>query len=147
MPPKGWRKAPDGTWTPPNEMLHTLEIEEETRDWLEEQLSGLKQTFVLGKTARSAGEVLKGVVSHPAGYLSVIGALIILAHTIPGIRDFVAKLEAEAAEAAGVAVEEFVKTGWRNVTEGSAARTVEERLMYERWIEDLWKGIQWLFRF
>ncbi len=126
---------------------HVLEIKKETREWLSDELDELKQTFIIGKTARSVGEVLKGAVSHPAGYLSVIGALILAAHTIPGLRDIVVKLEKDAAEAAGEAIEDFLKTGWKNVTEGSAARTESEREMYERWIDDLWNGIKWLFQF
>ncbi len=126
---------------------HVLEIKEDTRDWLEEQLTGLKQAFVIGKATRSMGEVLKGAVSHPAGYLSVMGALIIAAHTIPGLRDVIIKAETEAAEAAGMAVESFVKTGWRNVTQASAARTEEEREMYEGWISSLWNGIRNYFVF
>ncbi len=126
---------------------HVLEIKEDTRDWLEEQLDGLKQAFIVGKVSRSVGEVLKGAVSHPAGYLSVTGALIIGAHTIPGIREIVVGFEKKQAEAAGVAIETFVKTGWKSVTEGSAARTEDEREMYERWINDLWNGIKWVFQF
>ncbi len=95
---------------------------------------------------KAAGRALQGALSHPAGYLSVTGAVILAAHTIPGIREIVIGFEKKQAEAAGRAVEEFVKTGWRSVTEGSAARNAAEREMYEQWIDDLWKGIQWAFQ-
>ncbi len=126
---------------------HVLEIKEDTRDWLEEQLNGLKQAFIAGKVSRSVGDALKGALSHPAGYLSILGAVILAAHTIPGVREIVVGFEKKQAEAAGVAVETFVKTGWKSVTEGSAARTEDEREMYERWINDLWNGIKWAFQF
>ncbi len=96
---------------------------------------------------RAAGGALRGALSHPAGYLSVVGAIILAAHTIPGIREVVIGFEKTQAEAAGVAIETYVKSGWKSVTEGSAARTDEERQMYERWINDLWNGIKWAFRF
>ncbi len=101
----------------------------------------------LHKSIRAGGEALKGALSHPVGYLSVIGAVILAAHTIPGLRDIVIEFEKVQAEAAGEAVEDFVKTGWKNVTAGSAARTEEEREMYGRWINDLWNGIKWVFQF
>ncbi len=75
MPGKGWRKAPDGTWTPPNQMVHTIQIEEDTRDWLEDQIDGLKRAFLIGKASRAAGEGIKGLVSHPAGLVTLLSAL------------------------------------------------------------------------
>ncbi len=107
----------------------------------------LKDAYLQVHGIRAAGTVLQGAVSHPLGYLSVVGAIILAAHTIPGIRDIVIGFEKKRAEATGAAVEDFVKTGWRSVPEGSAARTNEEREMYERWIEDLWNTIKWAFQF
>ncbi len=107
----------------------------------------LKDTYLQVHGIRAAGRALQGALSHPAGYLSIVGAIILAVHTIPGIREAVIGFEKKQAEAAGQAVETFVKTGWKSVTEGSAARTDEERQMYERWINDLWNGIKWAFRF
>ncbi len=55
---------------------HVLEIKEDTRDWLEEQLDGLKSAFIVGKVSRSAGEVLKGAVSHPVGFALVAAPIV-----------------------------------------------------------------------
>ena len=146
--PWGWPGTPKGAPAGRPRVLvrrHVLEIKEDTRDWIEEQLEGLKETFIAGKAARSAGEILKGAVSHPAGYLSVIGALIVAAHTIPGLKEVVTKLEKDAAEAAGMVVDDFVKTGIRNVTEASSARSRDEREMYEEWVNGLWSFIRSAF--
>ncbi len=50
---------------------HVLEIKEDTREWLEEQITRVLTISYAGKATRSAGEVIKGVLSHPVGYLSV----------------------------------------------------------------------------
>ncbi len=85
---------------------HVLEIKEDTRDWLGEQLGELKQAFLVGKATRSAGEVLKGAVSHPVGFAliaapivaSVIALLLQLAKSkkeeAPGGESLVHDLEA-----------------------------------------------------
>ncbi len=113
----------------------------------EELVRDLKDTYLQVHSIKAAGRAFQGALSHPAGYLSIVGAIILAAHTIPGIREAVVGFEKKQAEAAGIAVETFVKTGWKSVTEGSAARTTDEREMYERWINDLWDAIQWVFRF
>ncbi len=113
----------------------------------EELVRDLKDAYLQVHGIRAAGRALQGALSHPVGYLSVVGAIILAAHTLPGIRDVVIGFEKKQAEAAGVAVETFVKTGWKSVTEGSAARTEDEREMYEQWINDLWSGIKWAFGF
>ncbi len=128
-------------------MVHTLEIEEDTRDWLEEQFDGLKQAFVVGKVSRSVGDALKGALSHPVGYLSVIGGVIIALHTIPGIRDVVIEFEKKQAEATGEILEIYVKNTWRSVSQSSAARTEDERQMYEGWINSLWNAVRGYFVF
>ncbi len=107
----------------------------------------LKEAYLQAHGIKAAGRVLRGALSHPVGYLGIRGAIVLAAHTLPGIRDVVIGFEKKQAKAAGVAVEEFVKTGWKSVTEGSAARTEDEREMYERWINDLWNGIKWAVRF
>ncbi len=53
---------------------HIIEIKEDTREWIEGQIDGLKNAFILGKATRSVGEALKGAVSHPVGFLAVTGA-------------------------------------------------------------------------
>ncbi len=50
---------------------HVLEIKRDTRDWLEEQITRVLTTQIAGKAARGIGEVIKGAVSHPIGYLGV----------------------------------------------------------------------------
>ncbi len=55
---------------------HILEIKKDTRDWLGGQLDGLKTTFIAGKVTRSAGEVLKGAVSHPVGFALVAAPIV-----------------------------------------------------------------------
>ncbi len=130
-----------------NKVYHVLNIPEAEQEFIRETVKDLKDAYLQVHGIKAAGRVLQGALSHPVGYLSVIGAIIIAAHTIPGVRDAVVAFEKKQAEAAGVAVEEFVKTGIRNVTEGSAARTEDERLMYEQWIDSLWDGIRWVFQF
>ncbi len=53
---------------------HVIEVKKETREWIEKQIDGIRNAFVLGKVTRSAGETLKGAVSHPVGFLAVTGA-------------------------------------------------------------------------
>lgn len=76
LPGKGWRKAPDGSWVPPNQMKYVIEVEEDTQEWLSEELDGLKKAFVVGKTARSIGETAKGILSHPVGFAAVATPII-----------------------------------------------------------------------
>jgi len=54
----------------------SLEINPATREWIEEQLDGLEQTFIIGKASRSAGEVLKGALSHPIGFAALATPII-----------------------------------------------------------------------
>lgn len=54
---------------------HILEIKEDTRNWLEEQIGELREAFVVGKTARAIGETAKGVLSHPVGFAAVAGPI------------------------------------------------------------------------
>jgi len=72
MPARGWKKAPDGTWAPPNQMRHTLEIEEDTQEWLEEMMD----KYLQGKAIRAAGEAAEGFLSNPASALWVGGGLL-----------------------------------------------------------------------
>lgn len=72
MPGKGWRKAPDGTWTPPNQMHHTLEIEEDTQEFLEEMMN----KYLAGKAIRAVGEAAEGFLSNPASALLVVGGVL-----------------------------------------------------------------------
>jgi len=74
LPGKGWRKAPDGTWTPPNQMRHTLEIDEDTQEFISDQINKVLAVRVAGKGIESVGEVLKGAVSHPIGFAAVSAA-------------------------------------------------------------------------
>ncbi len=126
---------------------HVFEIKEDTQEWLGEQLDGLKQAFIVGKVSRSAGDALKGALSHPVGYLSVIGGVIIALHTIPGIREIVIEFEKKQAEAAGEIIEIYVKNTWRSISQSSAARTESEREMYEGWINSLWSAVRGYFVF
>ncbi len=50
---------------------HVLEIKKETREWLSEELDGLKLVFVAGKGVGAVGETAKGMLSHPMGFASV----------------------------------------------------------------------------
>ncbi len=122
---------------------HVLEIKEETRDWIEENILPL---VVQVPIVKAVGQSLGGALSHPTGYLSVVGAIILAAHTIPGLRELVVGLETAAAEAAGRAIETQVKESWRAVSEASEARSEEERQMYEEWIAALWRAIEPAFR-
>ncbi len=124
---------------------HVLEIKEDTRDWIEEQLNGLKQAFVVGKVSRSVGDALKGALSHPVGYLSILGGVLISLHTLPLIGPAVVEAERKAAEAAGKTIESFVKDTWRSVSASSERRNEEERAMYERWLNDIWNALRWTF--
>ncbi len=53
---------------------HVLEVKEDTREWIEGMVDEIRNAFILGKVTRSAGETLKGAVSHPVGFLAVTGA-------------------------------------------------------------------------
>ena len=95
MPAKGWKKAPDGTWAPPNQMRHTLEIEEDTQVFLEEMMD----KYLQGKTIRAAGEAAEGFLSNPAsalwiggGILAGLGALV-GADLINDITEYFGELE------------------------------------------------------
>ena len=72
MPGKGWRQAPDGTWTPPNQMRHTLEIEEDTQEWLEEMMN----KYLAGKGIEAVGEAAEGFLSNPASALWIGGGIL-----------------------------------------------------------------------
>ncbi len=50
---------------------HVLEIKEDTQEWIEEQITRVLTIQIAGKAARTLGEVIKGAVSHPVGYLGV----------------------------------------------------------------------------
>ncbi len=128
---------------PIQHVRHFLVIDDGTQDLIRE----LKDAYLQVHGIKAAGRALAGALSHPVGYLSILGAVIFALHTIPGVRDVVVKFEKEQAEAAGQATEEFVKNTWRSVSEGSAARTENEREMYEGWIQSLWNGIKWVFQF
>ncbi len=132
---------------PLNKVYHVLNIPEKEQAFIRETVEALKDAYLQVHGIKAAGRVLAGALSHPVGYLGVVGAVVLAAHTIPGLREIVIAFEKKQAEAAGEAVEDFVKTGWKSVTEGSAARTAGEREMYEKWIDDLWKAIKWVFRF
>lgn len=124
-----------------HKVVHTIALSPE----LEEKIDSVLDRVTIHRAIQAGGEAVKGAVSHPAGYIGVVGAIIIALHTIPGISDVIINLEKQAAEATGRTVEEVVKGGWRSVTEGSAARNENERAMYERWINDLWNTIRGLF--
>ena len=112
---------------------------------LEEKIDVVLDRLTIHRAIQAGGEAVKGALGHPAGYLGVVGAVVIALHTIPGISEFIINLEKKAAEATGRAVERVVKDGWKAVSEGSAARSSDEREMYERWINDLWNAIRGLF--
>ncbi len=122
---------------------HVLEIKEDTRDWIEEKILPL---VLQVPVVKAVGESLRGALSHPTGYLSVVGAIILAAHTIPGLREIIVGLETAAAEAVGRSVETFVRDSWRAVSEASEARSEEERQMYEEWIAALWRAIEPAFQ-
>ncbi len=122
---------------------HVLEIKEETREWIEEKILPLVLQVPIVK---AVGQSLRGALSHSTGYLSIVGAIILAAHTIPGLRELVIGLETAAAEAVGRSVETFVRDSWRAVSEASEARSEEEREMYEEWIAALWRAIEPAFR-
>ncbi len=50
---------------------HVLEIKEDTQEWIESQISRVLAVTYAGKATRSAGEILKGAVSHPVGYVGI----------------------------------------------------------------------------
>jgi len=95
MPAKGWKKAPDGTWAPPNQMRHTLEIEEDTQVFLEEMMD----KYLQGKAIRAAGEAAEGFLSNPASALWVGGGILAVVATVVGaeklesITDYFASLQ------------------------------------------------------
>ena len=79
MPGKGWRKAPDGTWTPPNQMRHTFEVAEDTQEWLEEMMG----KYLQGRTIGAVGEAAEGFLSNPnlaflvgGGILAALGTYV-----------------------------------------------------------------------
>ncbi len=78
-----------------------ISFDEDAKEVIEE----VRHTFLLGKVSRAVGEATKGLLSHPVGYLGIIGAIVLAAHTIPGIREIVIGFEKKQAKAAGVAVE------------------------------------------
>ena len=125
---------------------HVLEVKKETREWLSEELDELKQTFIIGKVSRSTGEIVKGIVGHPAGLAAGLAAIAIGAHTIPGIREIVVGIERQAAEAAGESVEVFVRQGLQGIAEGSVERSREEKSMYEGWVDAIWNAIKGAFQ-
>ncbi len=80
MPGKGWKKAPDGTWTPPNQMVHTLQIEEDTQEFIRELandvINKVLAVRVAGKGIEAVGETIKGAVSHPVGFLAISAGIV-----------------------------------------------------------------------
>ncbi len=50
---------------------HILEIKEDTQEWIESQISRVLAITYAGKATRSAGEIIKGAVSHPVGYVGI----------------------------------------------------------------------------
>lgn len=58
---------------------HIIDIKPDSRAWLAEQFDSFRTTFAVTEiargTVRSAGEVLKGAVSHPIGIAIIAGSL------------------------------------------------------------------------
>lgn len=54
---------------------HIIEIKEDTREWLGEQVTRALTLKYAGEATRTVGEVLKGAVSHPIGIAMVGGFL------------------------------------------------------------------------
>lgn len=51
---------------------HIISLAPETLEAIE----SVRQTFLLGKVARTVGEAAKGVLGHPVGFIAVVGPLI-----------------------------------------------------------------------
>ncbi len=85
MPGKGWKKAPDGTWTPPNQMRHTLEIEEDTREWLDEKIDDVLGVARLQAAIEPVSATLGNPVALPliAGGIGVAVGYLILRGALP----------------------------------------------------------------
>ncbi len=71
MPGRGWRKI-DGKWVAPEKVTHVLEIEEDTREWLDEKF--LQVVGMVG--IRAVGEAAEGFLSNPTGALLLGGGVI-----------------------------------------------------------------------
>ncbi len=80
MPSKGWKKAPDGTWTPPNKVVHVLDLEEDTQEFLEEMMD----KWLAGKAIRAAGHAAQGFLSNPLNALWIGGGILAVLATLAG---------------------------------------------------------------
>ncbi len=54
--------------------VHTIALSPE----LEEKIDGLREAFIIGNGARAAGVAAKGILSHPAGLVTLTGIALFL---------------------------------------------------------------------
>ncbi len=129
--------------------VHTQKLSPELDAQVDRALELAQQAifvFIAGKVTSGTGEALKGALSHPVGFASVTAAVIVALHTLPVIGPFVVEAEKKAAEAAGKAVEDYVKTTWTAVAKGAEEQRDDQRDAQAEWVNQIWEGIKWVFR-
>lgn len=55
---------------------HVLEVKEDTRKWLSEELDELKRAFITGTGISALGEVTEGLTSNPLLLVGLVGAAV-----------------------------------------------------------------------
>ena len=55
---------------------HILEVKEETRVWISEELEELKGAFLAGKGIGAVGEATEGLLNNPLLLVGVVGAVV-----------------------------------------------------------------------
>ncbi len=123
--------------------VHVLALSPEVEEFLIKALDRL----TIHRTIQAGGEALKGALSHPAGYLSVLAGVLIAAHTLPIIGPAIVEAEKKAADAAGKAVETYVKDTWTTIARGAEEQREEQREAQGEWVNSIWEAIKWVFQF
>ncbi len=72
---------------------HVIEVKKETREWLDEKIEEVTRTYIIGKAARSSGEIIKGAVSHPVGFATIASLVGILALKAGFLKDEIAAIQ------------------------------------------------------
>ncbi len=57
---------------------HVIEVKEDTREWIEGLIDAQRNASILNSGVKAAGRAARGLLSHPAGLILLVGAWISL---------------------------------------------------------------------
>ncbi len=121
MPAKGWKKAPDGTWAPPNQLNFKIELSDE--------LSGQIDTALELVATKIAVEPISATLGNPvafpliAGGVAVFGAVLLLKSKFPAGSPV--SLVRDAAKTIAETIQEIIPPIFPPAVEGQPPTTLD----------------------